>query len=116
MEKVSSNISNPTREVIGKTMEQQYWMTLSLNILNHLGINLYSSVPAVLSEVVANAWDADAKIVDIWIDEDNKEISITDDIRSPYLAGKAPAMNSASRIIRGFSILIAPPCVSAEPK
>ena len=54
-------------------------MTLSLNALNHLGINLYSNVPAVLSEVVANAWDADAKIVDIRIDEGNKEISITDD-------------------------------------
>ncbi len=32
-----------------------YSMSLSLNVLNHLGINLYSNVPAVLSEVVANA-------------------------------------------------------------
>ena len=35
-------------------------MRLSLNILEHLGLNLYSHVPAVLSEAVANAWDADA--------------------------------------------------------
>ena len=27
--------------------------------LHHLGIGLYSNVPAVQSELVANAWDAD---------------------------------------------------------
>jgi hypothetical protein len=54
-------------------------MTLSLNVLNHLGINLYSNVPAVLSEVVANAWDADAEVVRITIDKATKTISITDD-------------------------------------
>lgn len=54
-------------------------MTLSLNVLNHLGINLYSNIPAVLSEVVANAWDADAELVDIQIDKKNKTITITDD-------------------------------------
>jgi len=37
---------------------QDYTLTLDLNVLNHLGINLYSNVPAVLSEVVANSWDA----------------------------------------------------------
>ncbi len=57
----------------------QYSMTLSLNVLNHLGINLYSNTPAVLSEVVANAWDADAEHVEIEVDKDAKEISITDD-------------------------------------
>jgi len=58
--------------------DHKYEMTLSLNVLNHLGINLYSSVPAVLSEAVANAWDADATEVDISIDEDKKVISIED--------------------------------------
>jgi hypothetical protein len=56
----------------------QYRMTLSLNVLNHLGINLYSNVPAVLSEVVANAWDADAEKVNIKIDDIGDEITITD--------------------------------------
>ncbi len=42
-----------------------YEMTLSLNVLEHLGINLYSNVPSVLSEIVANAWDADAELVSI---------------------------------------------------
>ena len=54
-------------------------MTLSLNVLNHLGINLYSNIPAVLSEVVANAWDADAELVDVKIDKNKKTITITDD-------------------------------------
>lgn len=59
--------------------ESPYHMTLSLNLLNHLGINLYSNVPAVLSETVANAWDADAESVDIVIDKQAGSIVITDD-------------------------------------
>lgn len=54
----------------------KYEMTMSLNVLNHLGIKLYSNVPAVLSEVVANAWDADAEKVDINIEKD--KITIAD--------------------------------------
>ncbi len=56
-----------------------YEMTISLNVLNHLGIGLYSNVPAVLSEVVANAWDADASVVDIRISRELGEICIFDD-------------------------------------
>jgi hypothetical protein len=56
-----------------------YILTISLNVLNHLGINLYSNVPAVLSEVVANAWDADANHVWIDIDPQRGEIVVTDD-------------------------------------
>lgn len=54
-------------------------MTLSLNILNHLGLNLYSNVPSVLSEAVANAWDADAATVDIKVFKSGKKIVICDD-------------------------------------
>lgn len=56
-----------------------YEMTLDLNVLNHLGLNLYSNVPAVLAEVVANSWDADAELVTIDIDKQQKQIVITDD-------------------------------------
>ena len=56
-----------------------YRMTLSLNLLRHLGFGLYSNVPAVLSEAVANAWDADATRVDIVIDSRSSVITITDD-------------------------------------
>lgn len=63
------------------TMEERkpYRMTIGLNVLNHLGINLYSSIPAVLGEVVANSWDADATDVRIQLDPENGLISITDD-------------------------------------
>ena len=56
---------------------KKYQMTINLNVLNHLGINLYSNIPAVLSEVVANSWDADATNVDIEIEPER--IIITDD-------------------------------------
>jgi hypothetical protein len=56
---------------------RKYEMTLSLSVIDHLGFNLYSSTPAVLSEVVANAWDADAEIVNIEFGKD--EVIITDD-------------------------------------
>lgn len=67
-----------TLEVPFHEEDHPYRMTISLNVLNHLGIGLYSNVPAVLSEVVANAWDADAKVVDIEISKERGEISIFD--------------------------------------
>jgi len=54
-----------------------YKMSISLNALNHLGINLYSNVPAVLSELVANAYDANATKVHIVLGEN--QITIQDD-------------------------------------
>ena len=70
---------------------QMYQMTINLNVLNHLGINLYSNIPAVLSEVVANSWDADATSVDIDIGKeqitikDNGHGMTLDDINDKYL-------------------------------
>ncbi|GAA4039584.1 BbrUII/HgiDII family restriction enzyme [Parerythrobacter jejuensis] len=61
-----------------KTTEK-YELTISLNSLEHLGINLYSNMAAVLSEIVANAYDADAERVDISWDSARKKIVITDD-------------------------------------
>lgn len=60
-------------------MTDTYKMTVDLNVLDHLGINLYSNIAAVLTEAVANAWDADAEIVDIKIDPDGNWIEILDD-------------------------------------
>lgn len=59
--------------------KHKYTMRLSLNVLNHLGLNLYSNIPAVLSEIVANSWDAEAKHVDIAIDIAKDRIEIVDD-------------------------------------
>jgi hypothetical protein len=57
----------------------EYELSIDLNALNHLGINLYSNVPAVISEVVANSWDADAENVRITIDNVKDTITILDD-------------------------------------
>lgn len=60
-----------------KTQKAKYVMKMSLEVLKHLGFNLYSNIPAVLSEVVANAYDADADTVKIKIEDD--KITIEDD-------------------------------------
>jgi hypothetical protein len=76
------------------TAEQPpYRMTLDLNILNHLGIHLYSNVPAVVSEAVSNAWDAEATEVEIILEPGKDRIEINDngwgmdasDINNKYL-------------------------------
>ena len=52
---------------------------ISLHVLEHLGMNLYSTIPAVLSEIVANAWDADSESVTISLDKQSDTITIQDD-------------------------------------
>lgn len=54
-------------------------MSISLTALEDLGINLYSNIPAVLSEIVANAWDADAHNVTVTVDKAKETITIADD-------------------------------------
>ncbi len=55
----------------------RYELTVDLQVLKHLGIGLYSNVPAVVSEMVANAYDADAEKVEVTVKDD--EIVIEDD-------------------------------------
>ena len=57
--------------------DKNYKLIISMNVLNHLGMSLYSNTPAVLSEVIANAWDADATEVNIDYSEENNESVIT---------------------------------------
>jgi Histidine kinase-, DNA gyrase B-, and HSP90-like ATPase len=54
-----------------------YELKIDLQVLKHLGIGLYSNVPAIASEMVANAYDADAKEVDIIVKD--QEIVVEDD-------------------------------------
>lgn len=61
------------------TATPTFEMTVDLNVLEHLGINLYSNIAAVLTEAVANAWDADASSVQIRVDPNNDWIEIEDD-------------------------------------
>ncbi|MFP9060991.1 ATP-binding protein [Natrialbaceae archaeon A-chndr2] len=57
-------------------------MEIDLNVLQHLGLKMYTSLPSVISEYVANAWDAWAIDVDIQIPNepmsDDYEIIIED--------------------------------------
>lgn len=52
---------------------------IELNVLKHLGIGLYSSTPSILTEMIANAWDADARKVNIQLNTDVGCIVIEDD-------------------------------------
>lgn len=73
--------------------DTRYKMSISLNVLNHLGLNLYSNTPAVIAEVIANAWDADATEVKVDFNTQQKTITVTDnghgmdlrDINDKYL-------------------------------
>lgn len=85
-------------------------MSLSLSVLKHLGLNLYSNVPAVLSEVVANSWDADAQNVWITLDADRDTIVIEDDghgmsmaeINSKYLCVGFDKLENDGRVTPRF--------------
>ena len=76
----------------GALAPRPYRLTLDLRVLDHLGIKLYSNAAAVLSEAVANSWDADAENVDLRIDEDTITIEdngvgmTLDDINNRFLS------------------------------
>ena len=98
--------------------DDSYRMTLSLNVLNHLGLNLYSNLPAVLSEAVANSWDADATQVEITIDAQADRVTIADNgigmtatelneryLRVGYRRRENPNDPWAARTARGRSVM-----------
>ncbi|MXW60962.1 MAG: hypothetical protein F4003_04145 [Acidimicrobiaceae bacterium] len=58
--------------------EHRYEMGISLRVLDHLGLNLYSNTPAVISEAIANAWDADATQVEVTLDPKENSITVAD--------------------------------------
>ena len=62
-------------------MSDEYTLTVDMATVDSLGRNLYSNAAAVLSEFVANAWDADANnaSIDYKPDEGSGSITITDD-------------------------------------
>ncbi len=72
-------------------------MQVELTVIDNLGLKMYASLPPVLSELIANAWDADATVVRVSIplDDisetsvievfDNGEGMIFEDINSTYL-------------------------------
>ena len=70
------------------TERHLYTMSVDLAIIESLGINLYSNAAAVLSELVANAYDADATNVRItWkTDEDQDVVLVVDNGRGMNLS------------------------------
>lgn len=75
-----------------------YRMEFDVGTIKHLGLQMYSTLPPVIGELVANGWDANATCVDIVIpgsplDPDMSEIIISDngngmsdeDIRTKYV-------------------------------
>ena len=58
-------------------------MDFDIATIKHLGLQMYSTLPPVIGELVANAWDANATKVEITIPEtlidDYSEIIIEDD-------------------------------------
>ena len=78
--------------------KQPYQMKFDPGTIKHLGLKMYSTLPPVIGELVANAWDANATKVEITIpatriDEQKSEIVIIDngagmsdkDVREKYL-------------------------------
>ena len=55
-------------------------ISFDINTIDHLGVKLYSTIPPMIAELVANAWDADAKNVDVLLKDDgSKSIVVKDD-------------------------------------
>ncbi len=59
--------------------QPKFTMRVDLAVIESLGINLYSNAAAVLSELVANAYDADANSVSINWNVDDDEVVVIDD-------------------------------------
>ena len=80
------------------TSNNPYKMEFDVGTIKHLGLQMYSTLPPVIGELVANGWDANATEVEITIpsdpiSEETSEILISDngvgmsdkDIREKYL-------------------------------
>ena len=66
------------------TGQEPYEMKFDVGTIKHLGLQMYSTLPPVIGELVANGWDANATKVEITIpdgpiDERISEIIISDD-------------------------------------
>jgi hypothetical protein len=63
--------------------KEPYEMKFDVGTIKHLGLQMYSTLPPVIGELVANAWDADATRIEITIPTglitDGSEITAVDD-------------------------------------
>jgi uncharacterized protein (TIGR02391 family) len=56
-------------------------MSFDPNTIKHLGVNMYSTMPSALAELIANAYDADASIVKVSLldNAQGKSVEVIDD-------------------------------------
>ena len=56
-------------------------MSFDPHTIEHLGVKMYSVLPNAIAELIANAYDAEAKVVNVVLKEDEgeKSISVIDD-------------------------------------
>jgi uncharacterized protein (TIGR02391 family) len=61
--------------------EKELLMSFDPHTIEHLGVKMYSNLPNALAELIANAYDADAKtvIINLYDDGSKKWIQVTDD-------------------------------------
>ena len=71
-------------------------MTFDPNTIEHLGVRMYSTLPPVLTELIANAHDADAGHVFLTLkDIAEKEIAIEDDGLGMVIEFEVEVQNAA---------------------
>jgi len=59
--------------------QQQLVMSFDPKTIEHLGVKMYSQLPSAMAELIANAYDADAELVTIYLrDVGEKSISVDD--------------------------------------
>lgn len=64
-------------------MSAELTLSFEARTIEHLGLQMYSQLPAALAELIANAYDADAEVVIVSIEKDaqtgEEYIAVTDD-------------------------------------
>jgi hypothetical protein len=61
--------------------EKKLRMSFDPHTIEHLGVKMYSILPNAIAELIANAYDAEAEVVEIELKDDEREksISVIDD-------------------------------------
>lgn len=90
-------MTNKDEKIATSASQKDFVMQFDIGTIKHLGLQMYSTLPPVIGELVSNAWDAEATKVEIFIPIEpitsESEIVVTDngtgmsdeEIRSAYL-------------------------------
>jgi len=90
-------MTDKTKKTATTAIQKDFVMQFDIGTIKHLGLQMYSTLPPVIGELVSNAWDAEATKVEILIPTEpitsESEIVVADngtgmsdeEIRSAYL-------------------------------